>query len=307
MSYVIGLDIGTTSTKAVLFDINGRVKSEHEQKYPIMYTNTNWAEQDPIQIEEAAIYVIKTVLEKFPVKKDQLRGVGISSAMHSLICVTQDGTPLSNSIIWADARSTVEAEQLKKTNPEIYFNTGVPLHPMTPLAKLKWMKDRGFQSYKDATKYISIKEFLIKRWFNQEVVDYSIAAATGLFNVSQLTWNSEALNEAGIEKENLYTPVPPTYKLIGLKKNIKNEIGINEHTPFVIGASDGPLANLGVGATEANETAITIGTSGAIRQFTEKPVLNQKQEVFSYRFDNDSWITGGASNNGGIVDRKSVV
>lgn len=301
MTYVIGLDIGTTSAKAVLFDKSGNVKAEQEQKYPLLHPFANWAEQDPLQIEKAAKQVIKSISEKFPIMHRELLGVGISSAMHTLICVDKCGTPLSNSLTWGDSRSTRETDYLKATRPEIYFQTGTPLHPMTPLLKLIWMKNNDFSPYLHADKYISIKEFLIKRWFGQEVVDYSVASATGLFDAQKLTWNDDALDVAGISKENLYKPVPPTHPLVGLDKKVAIELGLHPDTPFIIGASDGPLANLGVGAIDPGDTAITIGTSGAIRQFTNKPLLNEAQEVFSYRFDEDSWITGGASNNGGIV------
>src|SRR5699024_7609201 len=126
---------------------------------------------------------------------------------HTLICVTKDGTPLSNSITWADTRSRHEAETLKATRSDIYFQTGTPLHSMTPLSKLIWMKNTGYHAYHQADKYISIKEFILKRWFHEEVVDYSVASASGLFDVEALDWNRDALALAGITKENLYTPV----------------------------------------------------------------------------------------------------
>ncbi|MGP4105858.1 gluconokinase [Virgibacillus sp. L01] len=300
-SYIIGLDIGTTSAKALMFDYSGRIIAEHEKKYPILYPELNFAEQNPLEIEMATIHVLKTVLKESNITIKQLKGIGISSAMHSLICTTDDGEPLSNSIIWADSRGQSQADQLKRTNPDLFFKTGTPLHSMTPLAKLIWMKELDWQPYKDAKKYVSIKEFIVKRWFNEEVVDYSIAASTGLFDVDKLDWNMEALTEAGITKDNLFSPVPPTYLLKGLKSSIAEEIGLDQQIPFTIGASDGPLANLGVGALEPGDTAITIGTSCAIRQFTAKPLLDKKEEIFTYRFDSKSWITGGASNNGGIV------
>lgn len=296
-SYIIGLDIGTTSAKALMFDYSGRIIAEHEKKYPILYPALNYAEQNPLEIEMATIHVLKTVLKESNITIKQLKGIGISSAMHSLICTTDDGDPLSNSIIWADSRGQSQADQLKRTNPALFFKTGTPLHPMTPLAKLIWMKELDWQPYKEAKKYISIKEFIVKRWFNEEVVDYSIAASTGLFDVEELDWNIEALTEAGITKDNLFSPVPPTYLLKGLKASIAEEIGLDQQIPFTIGACDGPLANLGVGALEPGDTAITIGTSCAIRQFTAKPLLDKKEEIFTYRFDSKSWIT----------DRKSVV
>ncbi|MDC3412198.1 gluconokinase [Aquibacillus sp. 3ASR75-11] len=300
-SYVIGLDIGTTSLKAVLFDYSGSVVLEQEKNYPLLYPHQGWVEQDPIEIENAAIYCLQALVSNRLIDKNDIKGIGISSAMHSLICTTNDGDPLSASITWADFRSEAQTERLRVNSPEMYEYTGTPIHPMEPLTKLMWMKENEWEPYKRADKFISIKEFIIKRWFGEEVVDYSVAAATGLFDIKKLDWNELALEKAGIDKTNLFQPVPPTYLLRGLTKAIATKIGISTTTPFVIGASDGPLANLGVGAIEPGETAITIGTSSAIRQFTDRPLLDEQQSVFTYRFDKNSWITGGPSNNGGNV------
>ncbi|MCA0972170.1 gluconokinase [Halobacillus litoralis] len=300
-THVIGLDIGTTSAKAVLFDLSGHVVSEHEEGYPLLHPQTGYAEQDPAEIEQAARTALKECREKSGIEAKDISGVGISAAMHSLICMNEEGLALSPSIIWADGRSVEEAAWLKREHPEIYMATGTPLHPMSPLAKLVWMKNRETEEYREATYFVSIKEYLTYRWFGEKTVDYSIAAATGLFNIHEHKWEPEALKLAGIKEEQLFTPVSPDYKMSGLADEVVKETGLAEETPFVIGGSDGPLANLGIGAIQPGETAVTIGTSGAIRQFSDRPLLDEKQEIFSYSFTDDLWITGGPSNNGGLV------
>ncbi|MGI8316708.1 gluconokinase [Halobacillus mangrovi] len=300
-SYVIGLDIGTTSAKSVIFDREGHVKGEHEVGYPLLHPQNGYAEQDPVTIEEAALEAIFVSKEAAGIEASEISGVGISAAMHSLICIDRSGEPLSPSIIWADARSADQAAVLKEHHAHLYMNSGTPLHPMSPLSKLIWMKEHMYAPHEAADYFVSIKEFLLYRWFGEKVVDYSIAAATGMFNIKEHHWDEEALNLAGIDTGQLFEAVSPTHTLKGMKAEAAGKSGLNEDTPFVIGASDGPLANLGIGAIEPGETAITIGTSGAIRQFATEPLLDEKQEIFSYSFTEDLWITGGPSNNGGIV------
>jgi gluconokinase len=303
-SYVIGLDIGTTSAKSVLFDRVGTVISEHEVEYPLSHPYPGWVEQDSLIIEAAAIESIKLTLQKKQVDPTELIGVGISAAMHSLICVDKNANPLSPSITWADGRSYQQAELLKNQNGvDIYLKTGTPIHPMSPFVKLLWMKETGYGPYLQAEKFLSIKEFLIARWFNQFVVDYSIASATGLFNIYTLNWDEQALQLAGITTDQLGTPVRPTHILEGLNPKVADKMGIHPSVPFVIGGSDGPLANLGIGAISPEDMAITIGTSGAIRKMANHPKTEQKQEVFCYAFDHDLWVTGGPTNNGGITFR----
>ncbi|MBP3949858.1 gluconokinase [Bacillus suaedae] len=301
-NYVIGLDIGTTSAKAVLFERNGLVVAENENAYPVYHPNPSWVEQDPYEIEQAAIAAISGTIEKSGINKNEIICVGISSAMHSLICMNNQHEPISPSITWADGRSATQANHIKETVGErIYLKTGTPIHPMSPLSKLMWMKETNYQPYLKAAKFISIKEFLIYRWFDQYIVDYAIASASGFFNIHTFEWEEEALALVGITKEQLSEPVPPTTICQGLTSTLAEKFQLPDDLPFVIGSSDGPLANMGIGAIEPGDVAITIGTSGAIRQMTSKPQTDSLQEVFCYGVTKELWIMGGPTNNGGIV------
>ncbi|TLS37306.1 gluconate kinase [Pseudalkalibacillus caeni] len=286
-----------------MFDLKGHVKAESETAYPLYYPYPVWVEQKPAEIMEAAISTIRNVMDQSRIKKEQLLGIGLSSAMHSLICVDRKGNPLSNSITWADGRSNEQAENLKASTKgtEIYLKTGTPIHPMSPLPKLIWMKENNYDAYQNANRFLSIKEFLIYKLFGRAVVDYSVASATGMFDLRTLDWDEEALKLAGISKDQLSTPVPPTEIISGLPEPVASEMGIAADTPFVMAGSDGPLANLGIGAIEPGEVAITIGTSGAIRQFASQPETDTLQQTFCYAFSENLSILGGPINNGGIV------
>ncbi|GAE28161.1 gluconate kinase [Halalkalibacter wakoensis JCM 9140] len=99
-NYVLGLDIGTTSAKAVLFQKNGRVVSENENAYPVYHPNPSWVEQDPVEIEKAALSAIAGAVQKSGINKEDILCVGISSAMHSLICINEQHEAISPSITW---------------------------------------------------------------------------------------------------------------------------------------------------------------------------------------------------------------
>jgi gluconokinase len=301
--YVIGLDIGTTSAKAVVFNKSGDTIAESEKEYPLIKPRTNWAEQDPNIIEAAAVHAMKQALALKQISKNELIAIGMSSAMHSLICLDNDGQPLSKSIIWADGRSEHQASELKRANEgmDIYLSTGTPIHPMSPLLKLRWMRENKFEPYLKGSRFVSIKEYLLFKWFNKFVVDYSVAASSGLFNIHTLDWDEKALQYAGVNRDQLSTIVDPITPLIGMKQEVADEIGVSSTLPLIIGASDGPLANLGIGAINKGEAAVTIGTSGAIRQMTSSPKTDEKQEIFCYSFLKDLWVMGGPTNNGGIA------
>ncbi|MGM7724508.1 gluconokinase [Metabacillus sp. Hm71] len=300
--YVIGLDLGTTSVKAVVFQLNGKVISEADIPITTYYPKRGWVEQNPAEIEQKAVQAVRDALEQANIQKSEALAIGFSSAMHSLICVDENGEPLSQALIWSDGRSSEQAEKLKDTNGiEIYSKTGLPNHPMSPLSKLLWMKETEYDPYLKATFFLSIKEFILLKWFDQRVIDYSMAAATGLFNAKTFQWDEEIIALAGIKKGQLSKVVPPTELLTRIKEDVAEKMGISNEMPFVIGAADGQFANLGIGAISPGEVAITAGTSGAIRQFTKGFQITDRHETFCYAFTEDFSIIGGPTNNGGIA------
>lgn len=299
---VIALDIGTTSAKAVIFELNGKLVAEAERMITSYYPRVGWVEQNPVEIEQSAVGAIKDVIAKANIKQDELLTLGISCAMHALICLDDQYQPLSQAIIWADGRSNQQAQELKKTvGQEIYTKTGLPNHPMSPLSKLLWMKETAFEPYEQASYFMSTKEYIIQKWFGRRLIDYSMASATGLFNMNTFDWDEQSLALAGIDKNQLSDIVPPTEIVVGIDKGIAIEIGISSDMPVVIGSADGQLSNLGSGAIFPGEIAITAGTSGAIRQMIHGFEVSENQETFCYAFTRELSIIGGPTNNGGIA------
>ncbi|MBV9963101.1 MAG: gluconokinase, partial [Parafilimonas sp.] len=184
---------------------------------------------------------------------------------------------------------------------EIYETTGVPIHAMSPLCKIIWLKQEASDIFRKAHKFISIKEYIFYRLFEKYVIDHSIAAATGLFDEKNLCWYNEALKIAGIKNEHLSELFPVEHFETQLVPSLKKQLKIKKEIPFVLGASDGALANLGSGITDAKNAAITVGTSGAVRITSNKYLIDKKQRLFCYYISDGLYVTGGAVNNGGIA------
>lgn len=130
-----------------------------------------------------------------------------------------------------------------------------------------------------------------------------MGATTGFMNIFNLDWDDDILSWIGIKRKQLPELVEPTHQLTGMDKDIANQIGISPNTPFVMGATDGALAEIGLGAIDKGEVAVTIGTSGAVRTFIDKPQLDPKGRTYCYPVMDGKWIVGGPVNNGGIVFR----
>ncbi|MCM3626870.1 gluconokinase [Paenibacillus glycanilyticus] len=300
--YVMGLDLGTTSAKACIFNRVGHLVAEAEELVLSEYPKVGWVQQDAAAIERSAVLAVKNVVQKAGIAKDEIAVIGFSAAMHSLVPVSEEGMPLSPAFIWSDGRGTDQVDRLTEVErQQFYTRTGTPVHPMTPFMKLLWMKETGFEPYHQAAYFMSIKEYLIYCWFGKRVIDYSMASATGLFNPSVLEWDKDILELAGIRAAQLSEIVAPTTLLGTIKEEIAAEMGIASAVPVAIGAADGQLANLGIGALLPGEVAVSVGTSGAIRQVTNEAKVSSRGETFCYSFTEDSYIIGGPTNNGGIA------
>ncbi|REK74749.1 gluconokinase [Paenibacillus paeoniae] len=303
--YRMGVDIGTTSTKAVLFDTKCHALSRHGMEYPLLTPAPGVAEQDPELIFQAVILSIRGCLEQAGAAGEEVGFVAFSSAMHSLIVVDGDGLPLTPSITWADNRSAAYADRIKThhNGHEIYRRTGTPIHPMSPLVKLVWLRNERPELFKPNHKFISIKEFVFHRLLCQYVIDHSIASATGLLNLETLDWDEEALQLAGITREQLSLPVATTHAMSGLHPDYAAATGLPADMTFITGANDGVLSNLGVAAIDPGVVAVTIGTSGAVRTVTDRPVTDPEGRVFCYALTEKHWVIGGPVNNGGMILR----
>ncbi|MFE5319736.1 gluconokinase [Paenibacillus sp. NPDC056579] len=303
--YIIAADLGTTSAKTLVIDKEGRVLASNSIEYPLYTPRPDMAEQNPDEIFHAVVQGIQAVIAKARILPSQVLCVSFSSAMHSLIAVDRDLNLLTQSITFADNRSVGYVKKLKEEldGHQIYMNTGTPLHPMSPLLKLMWFRDNQPDIFEKAYKFIGIKEYVFAKLFGKFVIDYSLASATGLFNLRNLKWDELALKACGVREEQLSEPVSTVHYLTGLKEQYAQAMGLPTDVPFVVGASDGVLANLGVGAFEEGVYAVTIGTSGAVRGVVREPVTDPKGRLFCYALKEDFWVVGGAINNGGIMFR----
>lgn len=295
-AYLIGVDIGTSSTKVIAVRYDGKVMARHQQDYSTQQPQPGYSEQDPEEILKAVKGGIRSVA--MLLKQDPI-AVSFSCAMHSIMAVDQEHQALTPLIIWADNRSQSIADSI--TSKTLYQQTGVPVHPMSPLCKIIWWREQAPETFAAAARFIGIKEYIFYHFFKRYISDHSIASATGLFNIHDLQWNTESLELAGITPAQLPEAVPCETLITGLVPAIAEEMGIPASTKFIAGGSDGCLAQLGSNALDAGHATLTIGTSGAVRMAVDKPVIDAQGRLFTYVLTPGHFITGGASNNGGVL------
>jgi gluconokinase len=300
LPYILVIDIGTTNTKAVAFTTTGKLLKKVSRGYEIISPQPTFKEQNPDEIVSAVYLAVQEVVrqcERKPI------AIAWSSAMHSLIAVDENGRPLTHSIIWADGRSQSYADELRGTprGDQLYKKTGTPIHPMSPLCKLAWLRDHEPSLFQQAARFISIKEYVIWKWTGEYIVDESIASASGLFNIEKRRWCQAALTYASIQERQLSTVVTVTHRLPPLKQEVATLLQLDPNTPNIISGSDGCVANIGAGIQMSGEAALSIGTSGAIRITSARPITSSDFYLFNYIIDDTYYAIGHATNNGGVT------
>jgi gluconokinase len=298
--YIIGIDIGTGSTKAVAMDSKGTIIANSQMYYSTNEPHAGYSEQDPETIWKAFKDCIKKII--IEVKYSPV-SVSLSSAMHSLVVMDKNNKNLTPLITWADTRSGDIAQRLRKLPKAemLYKTTGTPIHSMTPLCKIIWLKENQPGIFGEAFKFISIKEFIWYKLFNVYEIDYSIASATGLFDIQKLKWNQFSLDLCGINPSQLSEIVATDFIRKDVDSSVLTSLNISSDTFFCIGASDGCTANVGSYATGKGTAALTIGTSGAVRIASATPIFDFASMSFNYLLDEKTFICGGPVNNGGNV------
>ncbi|HZW82913.1 MAG TPA: gluconokinase, partial [Candidatus Deferrimicrobium sp.] len=300
---IIGVDIGTTGCRAVVYRKDGESLANFSLEYPLHTPQSGWAQQDPEEIYQGVLKVISQAVAK--VGNDEIAGMCFSAVMHSTIPVDANGNALYPMLTWADTRSQHYTEKLKEEQDTraIYVKTGCPMHPMYPLAKILWFKYERPEIFANTAKFISIKEYIFYRFFGKYVLERSLASGTGIYNIHTLQWDSEILEILGIGEDKLSQVVSTTHIEHQLKPEIANMLGVKPNTPVVMGAGDGILSSVGSGAVNPGQLTAMIGTSGAVRVVTDKPYTDEQCRTWCYNLTDEYWVVGGAINNGGIAFR----
>lgn len=302
-TYMIGLDLGTTAVKAVLFDKNGKLVDKVSVEYKLYTPDAVIAELDPDEVVDSTFGAVKELVGRSG-RAGDVEFISFSSAMHSVILLDEKGERLTNCITWADRRGQKYAEQLNRQDGmEIYKRTGTPIHPMNPFVKLLHFKDKARDIYARIGKVTGIKSYVMQKLTGVYEVDKSIASSTGMMNLNESDWDAEVLGMLKLSTEQLPELVDTLKIYNGIKTGAAKKLGIDKDTKIVIGASDGVLANLGMNAIENGDVAVSIGTSGAIRTVVDIPKTDDRMRTFCYYLTDDRYVIGGPVNNGGVVLR----
>lgn len=300
---VVGLDLGTTSLKAVAYALDGSEIASRSILVETVRDVSGQAVQNPDAIFQASRDALEGLGAMLREREIHVASIGFSAAMHSLIPIDEHNDALFPAMTWMDARPHEEAQALWKSDigKEIYACTGTPTHAMAPIAKIAWLRTAHPDVFAKARRFVSIKEYVWHRWFGVWEVDYAMASATGLFDVQHLNWFLPAIKWVGIETSHLSTPVPLSHVRPAADLLVDLALPFEAGATICIGGSDGVLATLAGGATDGHAMLLTSGTSLALRMTLDRPHVDVASRSFCYVLDPSHYVLGGPSNSGGVV------
>lgn len=284
MAYVIGVDLGTSGTKTVLFDESGRVIASHTIEYPMYQPRNGYAEQDPADWREAAFDTIKAVMDKSGIPAQEVRGIGLSGQMHGLVMLDADGEVIRRSIIWCDQRTAAEcAEITEKVGAERMIEiTANPALTGFTASKILWVRNHEPENYAKCRHILLPKDYVRYCLTGEFATEVSDASGMQLLDVPKRQWSDEVLEKLDIDKA-LLAKVYESPEITGvLTADAAARCGLNAGTIVVGGAGDNAAAAVGTGVVRDGRAFTTIGTSGVVFAHTSDITIDPKGRVHTF-------------------------
>ena len=281
MRYVIGIDIGTSGTKTVLFDEVGTVISSATVEYPMYQPQNGYAEQDPLDWYNASLSTVKTVLENSGVKNTDIVGIGLSGQMHGLVMLDENGDVIRNSIIWCDQRTAKEVDEMNEKigREKLIEITANPALTGWTAAKILWVKNNEPENYAKCRHILLPKDYIRYKLTGEFATEVSDASGMQLLDVPNRCWSREVCDALGIDMSLL----AKVYESCEITGRITEEsavlTGLAVGTPVVGGAGDNAAAAVGTGVVSDGKAFTTIGTSGVVFAHTSKVSIDPKGRV----------------------------
>ncbi len=285
----IGIDLGTTGAKTVLFDIDGNVVCEFNKEYELIFKGT-FVEQDANDWWRLVLDGMKHVVSESGVS--EIEGISVSTQGISFVPVDKEGNTLYNAISWLDMRAEKECDELRELfGDEKVFNiTGKPCLCDYSLSKIRWFSDNCPEVIEKTYKILFPLDYLNLKLCGKAVTDYTIAGGTMLYDIHEKCWHDELVSFARIDKSLLPDVLPMGADIGPLLPEVAKEVGITGDCHVYMGGQDQKLAAIGAGIGEGVCT-VSFGTATAISRLGKAFEYKENSTNTLFRFDDESYIS----------------
>ncbi|WP_048146520.1 glycerol kinase GlpK [Pyrococcus abyssi] len=287
--YILSLDEGTTSARAIVFDREGNIKGIGQYEFPQYYPKPGWVEHNPMEIWDAQVRAIKTAIQKAKVEPAQIKAIGITNQRETTIVWDKNGNPLYNAIVWQCRRTAEMVEEIKREYGDlIKEKTGLIPDAYFSASKIRWLLDNVPRLREKAERgevlFGTVDSFLIYKLTGEHVTDYSNASRTMLFNIKKLDWDEELLEIFKIP-EGILPEVRESSEIYGYTRILGNEIPVSGD------AGDQQAALFGQAGFETGMVKATYGTGNFILVNTGKTVRYSENLLTTIAWGLDGKVT----------------
>ncbi|MGN0181474.1 MAG: xylulokinase [Candidatus Ornithomonoglobus sp.] len=282
MKYLIGIDLGTSGTKTVLFDEDGNTIKSHTVEYPMSQPKNGWAEQDPLDWYNASVETLRVVTQG--IDASQIAGIGISGQMHSMVMLDENNDVIRPAILWCDGRTAKECDEITERVGEerLIEITANPALTGFTASKILWVRNNEPENYARCRHILLAKDYVRFRLTGEYATEVSDASGMQLLDIANRCWSDEVLQKLDIDKS-LLAKVYESPEVTGyITEDAAKLTGVPAGTPVVGGAGDNAAAAVGTGVVEEGKAFTTIGTSGVVFAHTKEMHLDKKGRVHTF-------------------------
>lgn len=310
--YLLGLDVGTTGCKAVIFTPSGELVSDAYGEYRLYHRRPEWSELNPEEVWKAVMSTIRSSVQKAKLNPGQIAALSTSVLGEAFFPIDRNGRPLYWSMTTFDARAEEQTRWWEENFGayEMYSITGQPLTssmPIYTLPKIQWLRENEPGLYKKTWMFLCWEDYINLKLCGEPVMDFSVATRTMMFDIRKKVWSSDILEEAQID-ESLLSDVQLSGTVVGeVSREAAEEVGLSEGTLVVTGGHDQPCGALGAGITETGSAMDATGTVECIAVVQKELTLTETMRmqgfaVHCYVVDGKYFMLG-FNPSGGVILR----
>ena len=284
MDLLLGIDLGTSGTKTVLFDAKGVPIASHTVEYPLYQPRNGWAEQDPHDWWQAVQETIWAVLNKSGARPDEIKGVGLSGQMHGLVMLDAQGHVQRRAILWCDGRTQKQCGEITAAigQKQLISITANPALPGFTAGKILWVQENEPEVYEKCRHILLPKDYIRYKLTGEFATEVSDASGMNLLDVPNRCWSGEVLSALGIDSGLLGRMYESCQVTGAVTAAAAEATGLAPGTPVVGGAGDNAAAAIGTGVVETGKAFTTLGTSGVIFAHTDQVTIDPQGRVHTF-------------------------
>jgi xylulokinase len=282
--YLIGIDVGTTGSKAILADASGNVVASSTHEYPLHTPRPGWAEQDPEDWWRATVAAIRDILSESGARPDEIRGLGLSGQQHGSVFLDGNGKVIREALLWCDQRTAAQCQWIHDTVgfDKVVEETLNPVLTGFQAGKIVWLRDNEPESYRKLRMILLPKDYVRYRLSGEFATEVSDAAGTSLLNVPERRWSKPMLDGLGLTEDMLPKVYESPVASTAVCQTAAEEIGLRAGLPIAGGGGDNACSAVGNGVIQEGIVQVSVGTSGTVFSPMAEPKMDPKLRVHTF-------------------------